>query len=510
MPKKMKFDSGILQFAPKGAYYEEKDAQFKVVNEMWDDLLKFDRALFALISILPGTGFSKGMMNHMLLANPQSATGKELVPEGLAFDFETKVILYNLSKEKTPRALKNLLFLSGTENRKRVNNARTRKIILQYIFERDNKSLDYLAVNYKGKLRSLIRHAIGKQDVHNILNGDHKTFIKIIGRYNLDALPVLYHVFGKLIPNGWTYEPYTQIMNYENMKRAAIQNDVKTFEKNLRSIPYRTAIGFRNFYKLDIDKSKILEKGQMSKKEELQTEAAVKRSGGKARKVDYMKQDIYDLFKILHFKAQQDDGDNVEEILLALEHTANNLPKVDIGDVAIILDASKSMQGSSERPLHPFLTALSLITSFKDDSIKQIMTVGGKTITGGHFPSEVVVPANDTNIAAAIPKAVKSGAKTIVLISDGYENTVKGLFDHTFKHFQKKIPDLKFIHLNPVFSADSKEGTSRMVVKDVKPLPVSSYKFLETEIIFKKMIENPDMVKSLMVSKYQKLIGEGS
>ncbi len=505
----MEFDSGMLQFAPKGAYYEEKDEQFAVVNKMWEELFIYDRVMFALLSILPGTGFSKGMMSHMLLANPQSTTGRELIPEGLSFDFETKVILYNLNKEKTPRALKNLLFLAGTSNKKRVNNARTRKIILKFIFDREEKSLEYLAINYKAKLKTLIRHAIGKQDIYKILNGDQKPFINLIGRYNMDALPVVYHIFGKELPKGIAYKLHAQIMNYEKMKQAAIKNDVETFREHLSTLPYRTAMGFRNSYKLDIDKAEILEQSQMSKKETLTTQAAVKRSGGKKRDVDYKKQDFYDLLKLLHFKAEQDDGDDVEEILEACEHQADRLPKIDMGDVAIILDSSASMRGSAERPMHPFLTALSIISSFKQESIKQVITIGGKPVTGGNFPEYVFLPANDTNIAEALPRAVKTGAKTIVLISDGYENSVKGLFNHTFKHFKKSNPELELVHINPVFSADSKEGTSRMVVDDVKPLPVSSYKFLETEIIFKRMIENPAVVKNLLTTKYKKLIKGG-
>jgi hypothetical protein len=504
----MEFDSGMLQFAPKGAYYEEKDEQYKAVNKMWGDLFDYDRVMFALLSILPGTGFSKGIMSHMLLSNPQGTTGRELVPEGLSFDFETKVILYNLHKEKTPRALKNLLFLAGSENKTRVNNARTRKIILQYIFDRDDKSLDYLAVNYKGKLKKLIRHAIGKQDIHNILNGDHRTFIKIIGRYNIEALPVLYHIFNKKLPSEIVSKLYPQILMYESMKEAAKKNDVKKFKSYITKMPYRTAMGFRNLYKLDIDKAEILEKSQMSKKEELQTQAAVKRSGGKKREIDYDKQDVYDLLKLLHFKAEKDEADDVEKILDALEAQHKNLAKVDMGKIAIIMDASKSMRGSDERPLHPFLTALSIILCFKEDTIQELCVVGGKPVTGGYFPTQVFLPANDTNLAAAIPKAVKSGAKSIVLISDGYENTVKGLFNHTFQHFKNKDPELELIHLNPVFSADAKHGTSRMVAEGVKPLPVSNYKFLETEIIFKKIIENPAIVKKLLVTKYNKLIKE--
>ena len=179
--KQMKIDSGILQFAPKGAFYEDASEQFKAIFNMWTDLFQYDRTLFCLMSLLNGTGFSKGSISHMLLSNPQ--TGKELIPKTLAFDYETKIIKYNLRKEKTPRALKNLLMLAGKEGthsnlidtvngKKRVNNSRTKKIILDYIFNRGHKDLDNLAVNYKGKLKKLIRHALGNVDLHKILNGE--------------------------------------------------------------------------------------------------------------------------------------------------------------------------------------------------------------------------------------------------------------------------------------------------------------------------------------------------
>ena len=42
---KVKIDSGMLQFAPKGSYYEGKNEQFQAVNKMWTYLFKFDRPL---------------------------------------------------------------------------------------------------------------------------------------------------------------------------------------------------------------------------------------------------------------------------------------------------------------------------------------------------------------------------------------------------------------------------------------------------------------------------------
>jgi hypothetical protein len=58
--KQLQIDSGILQFAPKGAFYEEADQQFQRVFQMWKDLFSFDRTLFCLTTLLGGTGFSKG------------------------------------------------------------------------------------------------------------------------------------------------------------------------------------------------------------------------------------------------------------------------------------------------------------------------------------------------------------------------------------------------------------------------------------------------------------------
>ncbi len=108
---------------------------------------------------------------------------KALVPADLAFDYETKIMLYALDQEKTPRALKNLLMLTGTEGMRKINNARTRKLILQFIFDRDPKDLDYLAINYKGKIRSAyfkITELIGQAE--KPVPEDYQKLFEALGR----------------------------------------------------------------------------------------------------------------------------------------------------------------------------------------------------------------------------------------------------------------------------------------------------------------------------------------
>lgn len=507
-------DSGVLQYIPKGAYYEGKDEQFAKVQNMWFGLLAYDRVLFCLLSLLNGSGFAKGMISHALLSNPfDKGTGTDLIPAGLDDEFERNVILYNLhkiSEDKMPRALKNLLILAGSDqNAKRVNNSRTRKIILDFIFNRDNKELDNLAVNFKGKLAKLVRHALGKQDLRKILAGDEKLFQKLIGRYNRHARPVLHHLFNMddlpSMPAKATQPHFPKIIAYWNLKQAARAGNVDGFKKLMNKLPFRTVMGFRNTYKIPIDKADVMGKAQMSDREKLQTQAAVKRAGGKARKVNYEKQDLYDLWKLFYFKLLNNDAEDIEKISNAIDTVDSKIEKIDFGKTAMVMDVSHSMRGSDERPLHPVITGMCLLSTI--DNIMEVHFVSGKWVKIEGTEIKGIVPKGSSPIWRGLVDAVLSGAKTIIVISDGYENAVKGMFQHVYKHFKDTGKEFELIHINPVFAADAKSGTTRSLVEDVEPLPVNDYKSLETEFIFRKMLDHTDMVKDLLVNRYQKLIG---
>ncbi len=510
-------DSGILQYVPKGAYYEGADEQFTRVKQMWDGLLAYDRVLFSLLSILNGSGFSKGMISHLLLSNPiDKGTGKELIPAGLDDGFETNIIMYNLhkiaSEQSMPRALKNLLILAGSDsNARRINNSRTKKIILDFIFNRDNRELDALAVNYKSKLAKLIRHALGKQDLYKILNNaalvqNEKLFQKLIGRYNRNAYPIVCFLFG-IEPPLKDVSPYFPLVEqYLNLKLGAASGDLDLFRKSMKKLPWRTVIGFRNTYKLNIDKAEIMGEAKMSDKDKLQTQSAQKRAGSKVvRKVNYEKQDIYDLWKLYYHKLLNNDAGEMDKIAVAVDKIDGKVEKLDFGEnVAIILDFSHSMRGSDQRKLHPILTGLSLLSSIKFNTLHPI---GGKVVTIEGTDYNGTVPSGASPLWRGLIDAVESEAKTIILISDGYENAVKGMFDHVYKHFKNSGEDFDFLHINPVFAADAKTGTTRTLVEGVESIPLNDYKHLETEFIFKRMIENTEMVKNLLVTRYQKLIG---
>ena len=499
-------DSGILQYIPKGSYYEGKDEQFDKIWKMWFELFNHDRGLFALSTLLEGTGFSKGMMTHLLLSNPIEKGNKDLmIPNGLDESFEKNVIMYNLSKEKTPRALKNLLLLAGKDsNASKVNNSRTRKVILDYLFkDKQPRELDSMAINFKKKMATLVRHALGKYDLHKVLNRDKKTINKFFGKYGTrQVLPIVFHLFDEnyfIIMGGkGTSIYYPKINAYWEARIAARLGDVDEFKKIIKYLPVRTSMGFRNTFKLPIDKEEIYKKSTMGEKEKLQMETAAKKSGVKI-KVNYSKQDLYDLFKALYHKVMTGNTDNIEKISDAIETKQEKLPYIDLGDTVVLIDASHSMMGSKERPLHPFLTSLCISATLKN--IREII------FTGGDNSKEVLIPSGSTKLWLGLLKAVEFEPKTIVVISDGYENTMQGMFNDVYEHYKTKGYKFNLLHINPVFAATATQGSSRKLVADVNPMPVENYKYLETEIIFNKMIENTNLVKNLLVNKYNKLIG---
>ncbi len=401
------------------------------------------------------------------------------------------------------------MMLAGGEGFAKVNNARTRKLILEFVFSRDNKELDGLAISFKSKLKKLVRHALGPQTTYKILNEDEMAFNKWIGRYNRLALPVFLHLFNKEPQiRGKVMGNFPKIKQYWLLKKAAQDGHVDRFKKYMKGMPLRTVIGFRNQYKVPIELSELYEKSKVSEREKIQTIAARQKAGARKVDVDYKKHDMYDLFKLLYFKVSQSDSEDIGKIAEALDHQIENADKLDIGECVVIVDASRSMAGSDERKLHPLLTSLCLLSILSN--VKEVIRVGGKVIpvdVPDQQPIHMIVPMNHTNLWSGLIRAVETGVKNIVLLSDGYENAVKGMFAHVYKHFKDSGREFNLIHFNPVFSADARKGTARTLVPDVQPIPLGDYKYVETEFIFKRMVENADVVKKLLVNKYQKLIG---
>lgn len=504
------FDASLLQFSPKGSFYNTEDEQLKKIEEVWDGFLKFDREIFALSTILPGTAYSKGRMSHMLLSTSADRDNKSLVPYGLNDKFESAIIRWNLEHEDMARSLKNLLMLTGPKGKnkslKRVNNARTKKVILGYIFNnRSSASLESMSLKFKSKIAKLVRHAIGK-DLPKVLNGNTRLFNKYVGRYNPEAMPILYFLFGKSAGVKVIGKRFAKLALYSELQSAAKSGNTSKFLEIAakKILPPEILMGFRNTYKLDVDIGKIYEFGKMSEKQKIQSKAAAGRAGAEID-IDYAKHDIYDLWKLFYLQAVRKQTDDIDEIADAIMKKSEEKLGVDLGDTVIIFDVSKSMEGSIKRQWHPFLTGLSLIS--KLDNVKEVVYVGGKVIkTGSEKIPSAVIPSGSTALWKALIKAAEHKPKTVVVISDGYENEIKGSFDKVYTKLKEDGIRFNLIHANPVFS--SEVSGLRQLTEDVKPMALDNYKYLKTNLIFKLITTDKEQVKKLLAGEYKKQIKE--
>jgi len=513
----MNIDSSVIQFSPKGGYYNTENEQLMKMEELWDEFFKFDRAIFALSTLLPGTAFSKGRMHHLLLSNPipNDQALVSLKDVNLDTDFEKRLILYNLRNESIPRSLKTLLFMLGIEKDgkmmlQKVNNSKTRKIILSYIYDRDDSSLDGLVVKYKDKIRTLTRHALGKQNLYNLLNGDRKVFNKYF-RFSIDVcstidydsrLEILKFVFNKPTDSRKMKE-FRQVLSYLELRDAANSNNKKKFLKVSKDskLPIEVLIGFRNQSKLDVDLKNLYKTGKMSERQAVQSKSAAKRAGVDI-KVDYSKQDLYDLWKVLYHDLTNEQFKDFDEIANTIIKKSEQKSTISFGKCVVIFDCSESMIGSDKRPLHPFLTGLSLISTLAD--IERVIYVGGVFIqTPSKIIPNIIYPKGGTKIYEALIEAAKSEPETVVIISDGYENIIEGSTEAVYNYIKQNY-NFKVVQLNPVFSAEN-EGVKK-IIEDQPVLSLTDHKYLETDFVFNLLMTHKEQVKQLLVNKYKTLI----
>lgn len=495
-----KFDASLLQFIPKGSYYNEVSDQLTAVEKTWDRLFAYDREIFSMILTLPGTAYSKGRMIHKLLGNPQTKSYLEAMGSPRV---EEDIALYAIQHETMPRALKMLLMLSSKELGRR-NNTRTRRLIIRYIMDRPLDSMDKMLVKFRKKIARLLIHAVGKPSLNRIIGGDWVLFYNLIGQYGLkdtnysEMIPFLFNnsYFNGSI-EGMNF-PLVRV--YTALRQLAQSKDPAFLEYAKKSrLPYEVILGFRNTYKLDVFLKDILESGTKSKKQRIQMQSAAEREGAEVA-VDYDSADILDLWKMLYHKITTDDSKDGVEVIRAIGKKADEKINIDLGKVVVLVDASHSMRGSDQRSMHPFLVASALSCQFP----KSVMTVfcGGER-SPSEFYKKMVYPSGPTELWGGLISAVKLAPETIVVISDGYENVVRGAFSAVYKRLREIGFTFKLIHINPVYAAEV--SSSRRLVDDVQPMMISTPQDLVTAVMFALINSDPIKAKLMLTERYMSL-----
>jgi hypothetical protein len=173
----------------------------------------------------------------------------------ILFEFHGgKVMLLNSNSEEAN--IINLNSLLDLKER-RVNNTSVKRQIFRFIFDRDEASLVNLVINYRGKVRDILSHALGNGAIVKILSSKNE-YKKVLKKYtNFDCVNIVNHLYGK--PIDFTRKRFEKIDHYYALRHSAVNNKIEDFKSEAMHLPFEVVLGFRNTFKLPFSYNDIKE-----------------------------------------------------------------------------------------------------------------------------------------------------------------------------------------------------------------------------------------------------------
>lgn len=484
----------------RATHYNSREKQAQSEAEVHGRLFNVSRDLYQILLALPGTTDRARQIGMSALLSNNQRNGKECLLNGM---MERKILEYFVRSLPPQRMLKLFDAFRGFGNEfgaKKSNNARTRKLILRTIL--NSPRLELWTIKYRSKLQRILSHAWGKSLASAIgvvaakkrRNDKEKSMLK---------KHVLSYLYSDIEVNRRRVDYILQCIAFIYGERDRISDDMKLFNSFINSrhdlsaglkLPAEVIEGIRSTYHKDVSASELLkmraDSGEIKTRHEKRVvQKRVKAAGGKVEMnpLDYDAVELY----IYAFEVGAD-----ADILNALDKKAKDAAKllpVSYDRLAIIVDASKSMEGSKEQPMRPLATALSIRDMLQKSAVEtRILYCGG--LVNDTRPSnmemhsdaemKIVKPAYETSLAQLLLDALVYEPDAVYIISDGYENSPAGRFGDVLRKAREIGVDVPVIHCNPVFASET--GTVRALcegIEKVTTLPVRSPTAMGTGII---------------------------
>ena len=363
------------------------------------------------------------------------STGKNSIKE-LRF-LENEYITKSLKKLPSNRVYK--LFVELKKNK--VNNARTKAIVKNYL--KSKKDLPFDVLKYRNKFKTFLQHT-------------HTKIEKEVGTF----------IFEGIKNKTFTIELF------ENFRKA---HHNKEF---IYTLPFTVAEGLA--YKHKIKRDTFLEKIQdkMTLTEKLRYQKSSEENNVKINinleKISLTKLILY----ILSLKFEERNL-RYDELINTINTACEKIiakDKLILDKTVCILDSSYSSSGSDEKSRRPLAIALGIHFLIKN-SCKEY-----KDLWTHKFEKDLLAyPKGQTNISEQFISALSYEPKNIIIISDGYENDPMDCFEQIIKIYNKKFAKtnkINILHLNPVFEAnnfDVKKLSDEIItlgIRDIEDFPL--------------------------------------
>lgn len=456
------FLDSVATATGRGTFYNSREEQNAAVEAAHCDLFDIDRDVYTAALMLPGvTDYSRQLGVRRLL---QTTRDGGILPA----EFEAAAMTQLVRGLPTQRMLK----LFGMLRRERVNNARTRRLILSEIL--GSAGLEFWAVKYREKLRVALTHAWGRRTASILRNllakpAEERTEKQAqivrqnVTRFVSDDVVARPNVIDK------TVQCVRFVLGDEEgatLDRLAAYRDAKSAFDRGAVLPPETMEGLRSRYHKDRTNAEVLEltKSQLTTGQKIAVQRKAEQSGVEVD-FDPAKHDAVRLY-VYAFEMGMTDA--IRQALRDKAETAAAKLPVQFERVGVLIDSSQSMIGHDTQARRPIATALALrdlLSATADESVA--ITSDGRAIDS----YEMVEPVGDTSLAAGLIQVLKSQPDVVFVLSDGYENAPAGRFGETVAAVRRIGIQIPIHQFTPVFAAES-QGV-RTLSESVVAMPVS-------------------------------------
>ena len=483
--------SNFIRLAAPQSPFERADArertkkaeeQRAAVEHQHERMFSLDRGLYCALMTLPGTtDFNRQLAIKKLLHQPRRPHHQALLSDAE----ELNILRWLVQTLPPTRMLKMFVMLKES----RVNNARTRKLMLRSLLS--HPRLELWCTRYRKKLRIVLEHALG-QRMSGIVRSITK---KAPSSWNDKEQNILHKHIGKhghASQQKKVYECVSFILGNEEHLCLPLLKAYKAAKHDLeegKRLPYETLEGIRSTYHKEIPTTQVLSltKGQLTEGQKIGMQRAAEKAGVEVT-FDPNKQSALRLY-IYSFERGMD-----ESIKQALQkkatQAAQNLP-TRWKHAGLLVDASASMMGDSTQALRPMSVALAT-----RDMLRAASETSSVLYCGGRHEEEtgLTYPCGGTSLAEGLIQLLRDTPDVVFILSDGYENSPAGRLAEVIKQIRKLGINTPIYQFSPVFGAES--GGLRCLAKDLIPaLPVTSPQDMGLPLL-KGMLQN-EPVKAL-------------
>ena len=465
----------------RDTHYGKKEDMELARKKFHNDVFSIDRGIYAAVFCMPGViEFARQGAIKALLSNPRYNGTQSVINTSTE-----NLIISKLLRELQPNKVLNT-FVEMVDNK--VNNSRTRRNMLTYIFT--SPSLELWAVKYKPKILKVLTHCWNLR-YKNIVKAILSTSTGKLSHRRLTGKEMSYlnqdflrFKNPKLDETGMM-ECVAFILGIKGPYKTRMLKAYEDSKKDIKAgsiLPYDILDGIRSTYHPDVTKAQLLEmtKRRMTHKQRKLVQSSAKKAGV-AITFNPMTQPMTDLFIYSYKMGMSKDVRNA--IQIKAKRAAQTLP-FHYGKIGIVFDSSISMSGSKTQQMRPISVASATKEMLKYACEElYVERVGGLL----NKRNGLIYPEGDSCLAIPFVKIVEKEPDAIFIISDGYENVPSGRTFEVIEILKRLGFNTPIYHINPVAASESKVGV-RQLSDNIPVMPISKPEAVGLTF-FKPMLE---------------------